>query len=328
MSKKNVGSLGYQMMKALQGIFRPGTSRHAAKKHHRERGLITSISTMRNMSANVHQFARFIRSTWPDLKYLPQVRHEMALAYIQALQEREVSGGTLGRVCAAIRKLDFACCKDGTFPPDAPPLLPTRVQGGPGGFHSLPKPIPYTPQQAQAIILKASESDPEIARLLTLMRKAGLRITEATYLRAQDIDLENGMIVLNAIGNVNRTKGGRPRHVKYFPEDYDFFAGLKGSPAQLSSGHLFSDRRSLPDRARALVRDACRELNLTCLGTHAFRKAFSVENYHQARIKGADDRQALRDTSLQLGHPRVEVTTQSYVPKLERQKGVGNGISR
>ncbi len=157
MSKKNKGSLGYQMMKALQGIFRPGASRHAAKKHHRERGLITSISTMRNMSANVHQFARFIRSTWPEVKDLPQVRPEMALAYLQALQDRQVSDGTLGRVCAAIRKLDFACREDGTFPPEAPPLLPTRKQGGPGGFHSTPRPIPYTPEQAQAIILKATE---------------------------------------------------------------------------------------------------------------------------------------------------------------------------
>ena len=61
MSKNHHGSLGYQMMKALQGNFRPGASRHAAKKHHRDVGLITSISTMRNDSADVHQFSRFIR---------------------------------------------------------------------------------------------------------------------------------------------------------------------------------------------------------------------------------------------------------------------------
>jgi hypothetical protein len=62
MSKRSEGSLGYQMMKALQGIFRPGASRHQAKKHHREEELITGISTMRCMSADVHQFAHFIRS--------------------------------------------------------------------------------------------------------------------------------------------------------------------------------------------------------------------------------------------------------------------------
>ncbi len=82
MSKNNQGSLGYQMMKALQGIFRPGTSRHAAKKHHRDTALITCISTMRSDSADVHQFARFIRERWPEVKDLPQVNSEMALAWI------------------------------------------------------------------------------------------------------------------------------------------------------------------------------------------------------------------------------------------------------
>ena len=47
------------------------------------------------------------------------------------------------------------------------------------------------------------------------MWKAGLRVTEASYLRAQDIDLENHLINLNAEGNTNRTKGGRPRVVEY-----------------------------------------------------------------------------------------------------------------
>jgi len=63
MSKNSQGSLGYQMMKALQGIFQPGASRHTAKRHHRDAELITGISTMRCMSADVHQFARFIRAT-------------------------------------------------------------------------------------------------------------------------------------------------------------------------------------------------------------------------------------------------------------------------
>ncbi len=67
------GSLGYQMMKALQTLFRPGTNRRQAKRHHREKGLITSISTMRCMSADGHQFARFICMTWPVVRLLAQV---------------------------------------------------------------------------------------------------------------------------------------------------------------------------------------------------------------------------------------------------------------
>jgi integrase len=321
MSKNHKGSLGYQMMKALQGVFRPGASRHLAKKHHRDMALITSISTMHTDSADVHQFARFIRERWPEVKDLPQVKSEMALAYIEAMVKRGVSGGNIGRHCSTIRKLDAVCRKDGTFSPDALPLLPLRADGGPGGFHSKPKPIPYTEEQAQAIIQNLESVDPEVASLLNVMWKAGLRITEATYLRAQDIDLKNRVIILNEEGNANRTKGGRPRVVEYQAEFLDFFASLKYSPNKQHTGHLFANRRGLPDRARLKVRRACTALNIPCLGTHAFRKAFSVDNYRQVRAQGADDRQALLATSHKLGHNRIDVTRLSYVPKVEREKG-------
>ena len=321
MSKNHKGSLGYQMMKALQGVFRPGASRHLAKKHRRGTMLITSISTMRTDSADVHQFSRFIREHWPDVTDLPQVNSEMALAYIEAMVERGVSGGNIGRHCATIRKLDAVCKKDGTFPPDTPSLLPLRAEGGPGGFHSKPKAIPYTQEQAMSIIQYLDSHDPDIVRLLNLMWKAGLRVTEASYLRAQDINLENHLINLNSEGNTNRTKGGRPRVVEYQLEYSEFFACLKNSPGDEPTGHLFANRRGLPDRARQKVHQACAALNIPCLGTHAFRKTFSVDNYHHARSQGANDRQALLATSHQLGHNRLEVIRQSYVPREEREKG-------
>jgi integrase len=172
--------------------------------------------------------------------------------------------------------------------------------------------------QAQEIINRVASQDAKMGNLLTLMWKVGLRVTEAAYLRSQDIDLVNGMIRLNQKGNPNRTKGGRPRSVSYRPEYHQFMAALKNSSLNQPSDHLFKDRRSLPDRARKMVRDACRESDIPCLGTHAFRKAFSVEEYHQARSL---DRQALLAVSRQLGHNRVDVTRQSYIPPQERGKG-------
>ena len=321
MSKNSPGSLGFQMMKALQGIFRPGASRHLAKKHHREAELITGISTMRCMSADVHQFSHFVRSRWPGVKELAQVRPEMALAYIAELEERELSGGRIARVCASLRKLDAACRKAGNFSQDAPPLLPYRDQGGPGGFHSKPKPIPYTDEEARAIIAHITPQDPIVARLLTIMWAGGLRISEATWLRAQDINLENGMISLNQEGNVNRTKGGKPRKFPYSAKAHEFMTALKHSPNIQPTGHLFADRLGLPDRARMLVRNACDELGIHKLASHGYRKTFSVEEYHRARSRGANDRQALLETSLKLGHNRIDVTRQSYVSREEREKG-------
>lgn len=239
---------------------------------------------------------------------------------IEALKQRARSGGRIARVCASLRKLDTACRKAGIFPPDAPPLLPYTDQGGPGGFHSKPKPIPYTEEQAQAIITHIAPQDPIVARLLSLMWASGLRITEAVYLRARDIDLEKGMISLNHEGNVNRTKGGKPRQFPYSPKAHAFMTALKRSPDLQPSGHLFADRQGLPDRARRLVRKACRDLGFQPLGTHGFRKTFSVEQYHQARSSGAGDRQALLETSHKLGHNRIDVTRQSYVSQEEREK--------
>jgi integrase len=320
MSKNSPGSLGYQMMKALQGIFQPGASRHKAKRYRRDKELITGISTMRCMSADVHQFARFIRINWPDVKHLSEVRQEMALAYIEELEDRERSGGRIARVCASLRKLDIACRKAGIFPSDSPPLLPYKDQGGPGGFHSKPKPIAYTEEQAQAIITHIAPQDPIVARLLTLMWASGLRISEAVYLRAQDIYLESGMISLNQEGNVNRTKGGKPRSFPYVPWAQEFIAALKYSPNIQPTGHIFADRQGLPDRARRLVRQACSELGIQPLATHGYRKTFSVEVYHRARLRGANDRQALLETSHKLGHNRINVTHQSYVSSGEREK--------
>jgi integrase len=322
MSKNGQGSLGYQMMKALQGIFRPGASRHIAKRYHRDAELITGINTMRCMSADVHQFARFIRSNWPDVKHISEVRQEMAIAYIEELGDRERSGGRIARVCASLRKLDTACRKAGIFPSDVPPLLPHKDEGGPGSFHSKPKPIPYTENEAQAIIDQIARQDPLVARLLRLMWASGLRISEAVYLRGQDIDLVNGMISLNQEGNVNRTKGGKPRNFSYSPVAQEFMAALKNSPDLQPAGHLFADRLGLPERARKRVRQACRELGIRQLGTHGFRKTFSVEEYHRARSLGADDRQALLETSHKLGHNRIDVTRQSYVSSEVREAGI------
>jgi integrase len=245
----------------------------------------------------------------------------MALAYIEELEERDRSGGRIARVCASLGKLDTACRKAGIFHPDAPSLLPYKDQGGPGGFHSKPKPNPYTAEEAKAIIEYIAPQDPVVARLLTLMWAGGLRISEATWLRVQDIDLENGMISLNMEGNENHAKGGKPRKFPYSPKAHEFMAALKRSPDIQPTGHLFADRLGLPDRTRKLMRKACRELGIQPLATHGYRKTYSVEEYHRARLRGAGDRQALLETSHKLEHNRIDVTRQSYVSAEEREKG-------
>lgn len=139
----------------------------------------------------------------------------------------------------------------------------------------------------------------------------GLRVSEAAYLRAQNIDLQAGVITLT--GNVNHTKGGRPRDVKVQESSQEFLATLQSIGEQRPDGHIFTSRKSLPDRARQRVREACRVLGISALGTHGFRKAFAVGEYQRNVAAGLNDPEALLNTSRQLGHNRAQVTSESYV---------------
>lgn len=179
------------------------------------------------------------------------------------------------------------------------------------GYHSDPRPLAYTDEQAEAIITRISQDDPTVARLLRAMWLTGLRVSEAAFLRVQDIDLEAGIVTLT--GNVNHTKGDRPRDVKVQESSQMFLASLRSIGEQRPDGHIFTSRKSLPDRARQQVREACRELDIPALGTHAFRKAFAVEEYQRNVAVGASDPEALLNTSRQLGHNHARVTSESYV---------------
>jgi integrase len=313
----NKGGLSYQMMQALQAIFKPGYSRHEDKQHGRNRDVIRSIGTMQSMVADVHEFARFIRKQWPEVREIEEVEPAMAQAFVEELIRRERSGGRLGRVMASLRKLDRACRITGIFEKDAPPLLPYKSDGGLGGFHSEPSPVAYSPEQAEQIIAWIDMIDPIAARVLQVMRKTGLRIREAVYLRAKDIDANSCLVTLE--GNVNHTKGGRPRQVCIPPEEKAFLAEMKALGEENPTGHIFHDRGSLPDRVREQVRKACAVQGIHCLGTHGFRKTFAAQNYKMRIAAGANDDQALLDTSIQLGHNRKEITSQSYVPPQDRK---------
>lgn len=316
MSKR--GSLVYQMQQALKVVFRPGRRRYHDKKYGRT-GMIRGIETMQCMVTDACQFAHFIQKHWSGVRYLEQVTPEMAQAFIADHTRRENSGGYIGRVIASIRKLDEACRKAGIFPADCPPLLPYKGEEAVSGYHSDPRPLAYTDEQTEAIITRISQDDPTVARLLRAIWLTGLRVSEAAYLRAQDIDLESGMIILT--GNVNHTKGGRPRDVKVQESSREFLATLRAAGEQRPDGHIFTARKSLPDRARQRVRKACRELGIPALGTHGFRKAFAVEQYQRNVAAGLSDPHALLNTSRQLGHNRARVTSESYVSADVRRRG-------
>jgi integrase len=306
-----IGSLGYQFENTLKAGFHPGHRRHHDKRDKRD-AVIRGIETMRCMVADLYQFSRFIGRRWPEIKNQEDVSPELAEAFIFELIRRERSGGRIGRTAASLRMFDKLARKTKVFPAGAPLLLPETNDG----FHSDARPIPYDDEDAERIINSVAEKDPIIARLLRTIEVTGLRVTEATYLRADNIDTEDGSIHLP--DNSSRTKGGRPRSFQIDPENMPFLMELQAIGDTRLDKHIFTGRRSLPDRARELVRQACDRLDIPCLGTHGFRKTFAVAQYREARMAGSSDPEALHETSKKLGHNRDNVTSQSYIPARER----------
>lgn len=305
-------SLGYQMMNALKGIFRPGHSRHEDKRHGRFQ-YVRGIETMRCMVADVFQFADFLRNSCPEVRELGAVTPEMAQRFLQTLIERGDSGGRIARVSASLRKLDVACRRASVFPQEAPDLLPYAAVSGAPGFHSKPRPDAYSEADADRIIARIHQSDGEVGHLLQLMRVAGLRVSEAAYLRGDDVDPVAMTVTLH--GSINHAKGGRPRQVFVAPEHHSFLVKLQELSQHQPDGHIFADRDYLRTRARNWVREACNELGIHPLGTHGLRKTFATLEYHREIASGAGEKAALNAVAHQLGHNRTIVVKQSYLDR-------------
>ena len=305
-------SLGYQMMNAMKRVFRPGHSRHQDKRHGRLQ-YVRGIQTMRCMTADLFQFAGFLSRSQPEVRELEKVTPEMARSFVQTLIERGDSGGRIARVAASLRKLDVACRRAGVFAQDAPDLLPHAAAPGAPGFHSKPHPDAYSEADADRIIAWVSKSDDEVGVLLLLMRAAGLRVSEAAYLRGIDVDPVAVTVTLR--GSVNHSKGGRPRQVFVALEYREFMVKLRGLSERQVDGHVFHGRGRLPNRARNWVRQACKELGIRPLGTHGLRKTFATAEYHRRIATGASEKAALNSVAQQLGHNRTIVVKQSYLDR-------------
>ncbi len=320
MSKQ--GSLGHQIEAVFKKVFKPGRSRHQDKAMKRAGQFITGVGDMKTKLADGYRFARFIQQRWSDVRQPEQITPAMALAYHDYLVAHERSGGYIGRIHATLRELDHALRYLRRIPADRPALLPYADEGGPSGYHSEARALFSTNDDVDRLLPILEQRDPACARVLRLAYAAGLRVTEAVYLRAQDIDLGQRTIALK--GNVNRTKGGRPRQVEFTEQYSPFMAELQRIGKAQPAGHIFHSRRSLAERTRALLRQVRRELDMPPFTPHAFRKGYAVATYLDSRDAGQTDPEALLHVSHQLGHNRTEVTQHNYVPPWVRDDKKGD----
>ena len=179
------------------------------------------------------------------------------------------------------------------------------------GFHSDPRPVPYEDEDADRIVAHVKERDPQVGMLLELMRVAGLRVSEAAFLRICDMDLDAMTITLK--GAVNHTKGGRPREISIARENRPVLVALMELGSRHPDGHVFTSRRSLASRARVWVRKACEASGIEPLGTHGLRKTFATQEFCEMMAAGMGEKGSVRMVARQLGHYRTSVVKQSYL---------------
>lgn len=313
------GSLGYQLLQILKAVFRPGYPRHQAKRNGNATIVINGKETMRKYTAQAFDFARFLKDRYLDCKCPENITPLMCEAFIESLVARGIAGGTLGRYLAFIRKLDGALRHLDRVPTDAPLLLPTKEQGGTYSFRANTSTEAYSEAESIRILTciktQGSKKYRDVAaQVVELMMATGLRIQEAVYLRSDNIDFDMRQVRLDK--NVNRTKGGKPRTAGFDDEFVDFMTELKviGEENALDRGCIFRDRAGLLGHVRAEIRRACLVLGIKSLGSHGFRKYNAQAKYTELRGQGLDDEAARLQIARHLGHNRIRVTKESYVP--------------
>lgn len=249
-------------------------------------------SEKRYKAVSVH-FVKWCRAQY-QVQQIRDITPEMVRSYIGARLAAGLSPRTLATDITAIRRL-------GMYAEMAQWIKVNFVPNDLSVPHGSSPRYSYTPNQECDIIAWVAERNPLAAEVLRWQHAAGLRISEAILARLDKIDFERGTIEVKG-------KGGRIRVVTVTDRELlDRLDRTRRFP--LLSGLARNWTRTI----EKLVHEACTELNIKPLGTHAFRAGAAQRHYDDLRERGFSDRAARKAVSKLLGHNRISVTN-SYAP--------------
>lgn len=236
--------------------------------------------TIKNYVLCAAKFVRHFRTAAEDLS-LDAVRAFL----LHLVVERGLSGSTQKVYVAALR---FLYC---------------HVLDRPEVVHALP-----WPRQARSLPIVLDQS--EVAQVLAAIRSstyralamcaygAGLRVSEACTLRAQDVDSKRRVI------HVRDAKGARDRYVMLGDRLLVVLREYWRAERPPLEGYLFpgqTDGHLSPDALRAVLKTAARTAGLSKKVTpHVLRHAFATH-----LLEGGTD---LRVVQALLGHASIETT--------------------
>jgi len=295
-------SLVKQVSDAFDSIFKPGTSRHAAKLAGTADQTIFSYRTLSTYKARAIAAVRWIKHEryQGELRELRAITHDDWIAYIRDGEERKLAGGSLRASIAGLHKLEAGMRQRGWWRDDAAfvPSIRTSVP------RSTPR-LGFSQSHATAIVANLVG---EVQMAARLALSSGLRINELARLRVEDIDFANQTILVRS----SNAKGGRQRLVTRLlnpevlaaiPRDRNYVFSNPGGFARVAQ------------RQVAAARDAAGVGAGTGLGMHAFRATYAERFLRRALADGLSESAARTALTAQLGHTRIDVTYR-YCPRL------------
>jgi integrase/recombinase XerD len=261
-----------------------------------ERG--ASPNTLSAYRRDLAGFQRFLRAQrWG----LSRVGTSEIAQYLLALRREGLGPKSVARHLSAVRGLYRFLLREGQLGRDPTEQLEaTRLP------HRLPRTL--SPQEVTALVESAQPADPVSLRdraLLELLYATGMRASECSTLRTQDVNLSAGYVVLTG-------KGSRQRLVPVGAQALDWIRRyLKEARQALvkrgDPGTLFVNRRGGPLSRQGLwgiIKKAARRAGVRRgVSPHTLRHSFASHLLE----RGAD----LRSVQTMLGHADIS-TTQIY----------------
>lgn len=286
-----MGSLLYQMTRAIDKNFTPGKSKRSHKKQGIKKVLIFSYSYRRNLIHFSANLTHFLKGSY-KVRNLKDIKPEFITAFFKAKEDLNCSHRTLVQYKSYITTMDKLITQTYYFKLHMARGVP-EVLGG-----TKPKRTLYMRQEHIDAILELRKNSNSAAVLgIRINNLFGLRVSETCKLIGKDFDLDK--MVLHIV----RSKGGRDRDIKINTvEQLELAREIRAKYGELDKLVPMEE-----NSFNKFITEALEELGITMYKdantvNHAIRKKVARKVLQDNLDKGMSMQDAMDDTSKFLGH--------------------------
>lgn len=284
-------SIKQQLLHVVNSHRSYGESKRAYKQSHDRKtgGKMFSVERADIMRDTAKQFAKFLETHYPGVKWVREIPKEAAQAYIDS-NIKNWTNATAAEYRSRLHTLQtqinntYNCnvCLETTLPErDTPDKIRDKA-------------MEKSDLETIRADLASSRTMAKIS--IEITARCGLRVKEVARLRTDRIDLKNNVLHLK-----EGVKNGKYRDVPIRPKDREFFKELKEK-----THYTYVTRGVSEDSLNKGIRRSLERCGLagkyTKTTTHAIRKTYARERYLEELDRGKTTAQAWRIVQIELGH--------------------------